>query len=103
MDFKDFINFINKEYRRLDSLYKYSDKEKRVLAHTVKLSEEVGEFCNEILHLNKKQRKDKNKGSVEDEFADVVIVAFLAAKAAGVKTKEALKNRIKRINDRYRN
>ena len=50
--------FIKIEFKRLREKIKCTDSE-FILANTVKLSEEVGEVCNEVLKHFKYARKEK--------------------------------------------
>jgi NTP pyrophosphatase (non-canonical NTP hydrolase) len=60
MELEDLLKFIEVEDERLKKYYGgYSDQEKRILARTVKLTEELGELCNEVLAHNSLQRKQK--------------------------------------------
>lgn len=107
MNLDDLLKFIDLEDRRLRNRFgNYSDEEKRILARTVKLSEETGELCSEILSYNSLQRQEKmNNHSAENlanELADVIITTLLLAKATNTDIKEALKNKINKINDRYK-
>ena len=53
MQLKDLKKFIKKEDQRLRKYYGgYKDEEKRILARTVKLTEELGELCDEVLSYN---------------------------------------------------
>jgi len=106
MTFKQFLQFINLEDKRLIKHYgKNLQLKERVLARTVKLAEEFGELCNEILASNGNQRKEKlkksNKEKLSEEFADVIITTLLIAKSTNVNIKKALKNKIDKINHRY--
>ena len=106
MDFNGLLRFIEKEDMRLKEYYNhYSDQEKRILARAVKLSEEVGELCNEILAFNSMQRTQKldnrNKENLPEEFADVVLTAMLLAKSMNIDIKTAIENKIAKINKRY--
>lgn len=107
MNSDDLLKFIDLEDRRLrDKFGNYPDEEKRILARTVKLSEETGELSSEILSYNSLQRQEKiNNHSVNDlanEFADVIITTLLLAKTTNIDIEEALKNKINKINDRYK-
>lgn len=75
----------------------------RIFSRTVKLGEEYGELCDEVLASLGNQRKDKLNGKhdLDGEFADVVIVAFLLAKAMNVNMKEALINKIQKIKEKH--
>lgn len=81
-----------------------SPKEREILAKTVKLNEEVGELCNDILGILKLQRKSKldkfDKRNVYQEFADVIIVTMQLALAAGVDLERAINDKLKTIESR---
>jgi len=99
--------FIKKEDKRLKKYYpNVENGEKRILARTVKLSEELGELCNEVLHYNSMQRKEKSikhdPSNLSQEFADVIIVTLLLAEAMKVDVEKGLKEKIKKINIRYK-
>ena len=106
MQLKDLKKFITKEDHRLRESYGgYKDEEKRILARTVKLTEELGELCDEVLSYNSLQRKDKldahDPNNLSEEFADVVITTLLLAEVMKVDIEKALKDKIKKINKRY--
>ena len=106
MEFKDLLRFIEIEDERLKKYYgSYPDQEKRILARTVKLTEELGELCNEVLAHNSMQRKQKldnhNKDNLPEEFADVIITTLLLAKAMNVDIEKALERKIEKVNKRY--
>lgn len=75
----------------------------RIFSRVIKLGEEYGELCDEILASTGDQRKDKlsDKHDLEGEFADVVIVAFLLAKAMNVDMKSALENKMQKIKEKH--
>ncbi len=107
MEFKDLLKFIETEDVRLKKYYgNYPDHEKRILARTVKLNEEVSELCDEILAHCSFQRKKKldghTKNNLPKEFADVIITALLLAKSMDVDIKKALEHKIKEIDKRYK-
>ncbi|MBU0959688.1 MAG: hypothetical protein KKB31_07105 [Nanoarchaeota archaeon] len=106
MDIKELIDFIKREDNNLKTRFgHYADEEKRTLARTVKLGEEFGELCNEILGNMSLQRKEKlskrDKEDLEKEFADVIITTLLLAKSVNVDIEKAIENKIKEINGRY--
>ena len=106
MKLKELLKFIEIENERLKKYYGgYSDQEKRILARTVKLTEELGELCDEILAHNSMQRKQKldnyNKDNLPEEFADIIITTLLLAKAMNVDIEKALKRKIEKVNKRY--
>src|SRR3972149_997555 len=83
----------------------YSQKEKEILTKTVKLNEEVGELCNDILSILKLQRRAKlekfDKRNFYEEFADVIITAMQLAITAGVDVERAVGDKLKKIEERY--
>ncbi len=85
----------------------YTQREKEILTKTVKLNEEVGELCNDILSVLRLQRKsklekfDKNKQNFYEEFADVIITTIQLASVAGVDVERAVHDKIKKIEERY--
>ena len=106
MRLKELLEFIDLENKRLIERFgKNSSQQERILARTVKLTEELGELCNEVLAFNGDQRQEKldkhNKNNLPNEFADVIITTLLLAKSMNVDIREALKNKIKKINKRY--
>ena len=82
----------------------YSQKEKEILTKTVKLNEEVGELCNDILAILKLQRRAKlekfDRRNMYEEFADVIITAMQLAITAGVDVERAVGDKIKKIEER---
>jgi NTP pyrophosphatase (non-canonical NTP hydrolase) len=107
MDIKELLEFIDfLDQKIIERFGKNSaTQQERILARTVKLTEELGELCNEVLAFNGDQRKEKldnhDKNNLPNEFADVIITTLLLAKSMDVDIKEALKNKIKKINKRY--
>ncbi len=99
------MKFIDMEHDRLKKSKGSSTHQERILARTVKLGEEFGELCNEILVHNNDQRKEKmmnhDKHTLPDEFADVIITTLLLAKETDVDIKRALEDKIEKINERY--
>lgn len=83
----------------------YSPKEKEVLTKTVKLNEEVGELCNDILSILKLQRKSKlekfEKRNFYEEVADVLLTTISLANAMGVDVERAINDKLKKIEKRY--
>lgn len=80
-------------------------QEQEILSRTVKLNEEVGELCNDILAILKMQRKAKlenfDKHNMYEEFADVIITTIQLANSAGVDIERAISDKIKKVEDRY--
>lgn len=106
MEIKELLKFIDLESERSKKYYsRCSDPEKRILARTVKLTEELGELCNEVLMHCSLQRKEKIDNSqddnLSDEIADVIITILLLAKSLDVNIEKALENKIGKVNKRY--
>ncbi|MCL4353060.1 hypothetical protein M1615_01145 [Patescibacteria group bacterium] len=82
----------------------YSQTEKEILTKTVKLNEEVGELCNDILSILKLQRKAKldkfDKRNIYQEFADVIITTIQLAQVTGVDIERAIDDKLKKIEKR---
>lgn len=92
--------------KKIKPAYKfYTREEKEILTETVKLNEEVGELCNDILGVLKLQRKAKqrkfDKRNIYEEFADVIITTIVLAQTTGVDLERALKDKLKKIEERY--
>ena len=83
----------------------YSQREKEILTKTVKLNEEVGEICNDILGILRLQRRAKlekfDRRNVYTEFADVIITTIQLAAVAGVDIERAVGDKLKKIEERY--
>lgn len=105
MDFKNLQQFIDLENDRLMSRFGSNTQTERVLARTVKLTEELGELCNEILAFHGDQRQEKldalEKDNLPNEFADVIITTLLLAKSMNVDIEKALEQKMEKINQRY--
>ena len=97
------IRLLNEKTRPQYKLY--TPVEKKILTKTVKLNEEVGELCNDILSILKLQRRAKlqnfDKRNMYEEFADVIITAMQLAIAAGVDVERAVGDKLKKIEERY--
>lgn len=98
---------------RLKELAKHSQityklrtpEEQEILSRTVKLNEEVGELCNDILAILKLQRKAKldifDKRNMYEEFADVIMTTMQLANAAGVDIERAIDDKLKKVEQKY--
>lgn len=103
---QELLNFIALEDTRLHERHEsLLDREKRILARSVKLSEEVGELAAEVLSTLALQRKEKiaerDASKLQDELADVLITTLLLARVMGIDVTTALQHKITRINQRY--
>lgn len=104
------LKFLQEKVKQLNDKtrphYKlYTQTEKEILTKTVKLNEEVGELCNDILSVLKLQRKAKldkfNKANIYQEFADVIITTIQLAVAAGVDVDRAVSDKLAKIEHKY--
>lgn len=106
MNMGEFQKFINDQdvILRLAKDPTQTDRE-RILSRTVKISEEFGELCDEVLASLGDQRKGKMENrsieSLSDEFADVVITTFLLAKLMNVNIPSALERKIEKIKAKH--
>ncbi len=98
--------FIDSEDKRLKNKYPDGGKEKHILARTVKLAEEFGELCEEVLAFNSLQRQEKldrrDNENLNDEFADVVITTLLLAKIMDIDMDKALEDKMGKIIKRHK-
>lgn len=82
-----------------------TQEEKDILTKTIKLNEEVGELCNDILGILKLQRKAKmekfDRRNIYQEFADVIITTMQLASTAGVDIERAVVDKLKVIEKRF--
>ena len=105
MELRDLLRFIEIEDEKLKKRYRsYSNREEVILARTVKLGEEFGELCEEVLAYNSLQRKQKldnhDKENLPEEFADVIITTILLAKSMNVSIETALEKKMQKLNQR---
>ena len=106
MDIKQLQEKIKQDTQKNQEDYKISSpQERRILTMTVKLNEEVGELCNDILAVLKLQRKSKlekfEKKNFYEEFADVIITTIQLASVAGVDVQRAINDKLKKIEEKY--
>ncbi len=96
------VSLLNEKTRPHYKLY--TQEEKEILTKTVKLNEEVGELCNDILGILKLQRKAKmknfDKRNIYQEFADVILTTIQLAQVAGVDIERAIEDKLKKIENR---
>jgi NTP pyrophosphatase (non-canonical NTP hydrolase) len=105
MELGNLLRFIETEDEKLKKRYsRYINEEEVILARTVKLGEEFGELCEEVLAYNLLQRKQKldncDKENLPEEFADVIITTLLLAKTMNVDVEKALEEKMQKLNHR---
>ena len=102
-ELKDWIELQSKklEIRSSDN----QTQTERLYSRTIKLNEEVGELCEEILAYNNDQRKDKldnrSDNGLAHEIADVLITTLLIAESLNIDPNKALEQKIEKINKRF--
>lgn len=106
MNLKQLQSTIKEHAEKSPTIYTLrTEQEQEILARTVKLNEEVGELCNDILSVLKLQRKSKlenfDKRNFYEEFADVLITAIQLASVAGVDVERAVNDKLKKIEAKY--
>lgn len=102
MELKELQLFIKKESERLSLRYKNETEKERILARTVKLNEEVGELCQEILrNLDEKRDRKFSNENLKMEFADVILTTMLIAEKMNINLEESIQNKIKNIEAKY--
>ena len=102
-DFKQFIDDQDALFNQVKDTNQTNRE--RTFARTIKLGEEYGELCNEVLASVGDQRKDKltdhDRQNLEAEFADVLITTFLLAKSMNVDVMSTLDHKIQKIKDKH--
>jgi NTP pyrophosphatase (non-canonical NTP hydrolase) len=100
----DLLRFVEIEDEKLKKRYSSLSSQEMILARTVKLAEEFGELCEEVLTYSALQRRQKldnrNEENLPEEFADVIITALLLAKSMNVNVETALETKMHRLNQR---
>lgn len=100
---EELIEFIKTEHARLMKFYNLQDKKELKHLISLKIMEELGELCEEILAQEKIQRTEKlqNKDAkIDDEIADVLITTLLLAENMDVDVLNALKNGLEKRKNR---
>lgn len=104
MTLPEFQQFIEDQHAFFKRVKRQTRKD-RIFARTIKLGEEYGELCDEVLASVGDQRKTKlakeKAGDLESEFADVLIVLFMLAKAMDVDVMKALDTKVKKIKAKH--
>jgi NTP pyrophosphatase (non-canonical NTP hydrolase) len=102
---KELTEFIKAQTERVKKYYNCKDPKMFSLTATVKLNEELGELCQEILASTGMRRKDKaskhNKQTLSEEFADVLITCLILANSLDIDLEKVLREKIKSITKAY--
>ena len=103
MTLETFQQFIDEQHAFYRKVKRQTPKD-RIFARTIKLGEEYGELCDAVLGSVGDQRRVKlareKAGNLESEFADMLIVLFMLAKAMDVDIMQALDQKIQKIRKR---
>lgn len=103
---KELLKFIDDVDSKLSEKYTADfDNEKRVLLQMLKVNEEIGELCDEILSLHGCQRDEKlskhDKESVEGEAVDVLFAFLVLMKKMDVDIDSAVSRKMIEIKKRF--
>jgi NTP pyrophosphatase (non-canonical NTP hydrolase) len=106
MELDSLMEFVEKYAKQQKGMLgELKDKEKLILSSTVKISEELGELCDQVLSHNSRQREEKmggfNKDSLSEEFADTILAVLMLARDMNVNIEEALAAKIKKLKEKY--
>ena len=80
--------------------YQNASDYERMLTRAVKLSEEVGELCEAVLHENGEQRREKTDIDFGGEVADVIICTLMLARTKHVDVWGEVERKLQKILDR---
>jgi NTP pyrophosphatase (non-canonical NTP hydrolase) len=103
MEIKDLLEFIKTEHQRLMKFYNFKENEQLKYPITLKIMEELGELCEEILSQEKIQRVEKLQNiesKIDEELADVLITTLLLAENMSIDVINGLKKKIEKIKGR---
>ena len=81
------------------------DAKTHSLLWSIKLSEEVGEFNEQLLGhwwYGRKEKIEKySQENMEHEMADIIFSALMLAKSLNIDVNKALTNKMKKIKERF--
>ncbi len=105
MKFDELLDAVDYFDKSLQKYYSHDTPREDMFSRAIKLNEEVGELCSEVLSFSGQQRTIKLEEASEEtlngEFADVIITTLLLAKNMNVDIKSALRNKIEKITKRF--
>jgi len=87
----------------VNEMHSYRTPEERLLLKSMKISEEVGEFYNELLgHVwFTRAGKEHSYDELEKECADVILSTLLVATELGIDIEKVLEKKLKIIFERF--
>lgn len=102
----DLRDWIRRQGKKLEIRFGGDQTEReRLYARVIKLNEEVGELCDEILSRYNDQREEKMEKRSEEnlshEIADVLITTLLVAEYLNIDPSEALRKKIAKIDKHF--
>jgi NTP pyrophosphatase (non-canonical NTP hydrolase) len=103
MEIKELLEFIKTEHQRLMKLYNFKENGQLKYPITLKIMEELGELCEEVLSQEKIQRVEKlqnRESKIDEELADVLITTLLLAENMNIDVVNGLKKKIEKIKNR---
>lgn len=106
MEINELTKFATEENQRLMNLFGFKTKSELIYPQMLKLMEEIGEFSECVLNKQSLQRKEKSeskKFNIENEIADVILVAILLSQNLDIDIEKALADKMKIIEDRHKN
>ena len=75
----------------------------RILLQMVKMTEELGELANEVLHYFNRQRIEKERSNdLSKELADVIFSAILLGMELNLDIDQALTTKLEILKERYK-
>ncbi len=99
-------DFIKKVRHAMNEQFFSRDGQLAVLMSMVKISEEVGELSDAVLHYMKQQRPDKILPEVDqhvaDELADVILSTVMLAQDMQIDVTMALQRKMLVIKSRFK-
>ncbi len=101
------LGFINSSEKIISKKYGEGFTEREItMTRAIKLNEEIGELCSEVLANlgQQRQRKEEyrhNEESLAGEFADVLIVTLMLANRLDIDINKSVVNKINKLKKRY--
>lgn len=103
MSFHSFIHKIDSFFRKKDNDL---DFESRNLARLVKIGEEYGELCKDVLQYvraykkNDKEHMEVLRPNMEEEFADMIITIHMLAKSMEVDIDKVVQEKMPKVEQK---
>ena len=104
----ELTQWIRSQNRKIDAKFGQNDdtETEAIYARALKLNEEVGELCAEVLATRNHQRPDKlaqqNTETLGHEIADVLLCTLILADSLGVDIDKSLQEKIAKVDERFK-